>query len=281
MRHFILLFFLIVFSIGCQNLPTKVVSQDPRIADGKAAEKMIQSAAVILDARPAFEFNLAHVPGAINVRWEDFTQGNARARGLLEKDSFALARRLALIGIDPDTKVLVLGKGLQGSGEEGRIAWTLNFLGVHDVRTFLYTSFRQMNTVREAPAVQNKSYWKPQLNQIMDISLQDFKAEIQSKNSPSVILDVRSAGEFGLRNFSQFKNIQAAVINMPWQDFFDEKGLPRKSLVETLAQKNLNHESRLLVVSQDGVQSGAVTYALHALGFKRASNFSGGYQVWK
>lgn len=248
---------------------------------GLTAESLLKGQPVILDARPAFEFNLAHVPGAINVRWEDFSQQNPKSRGLLQKDLFALARRLALIGIDPATKVLVLGKGPQGSGEEGRIAWTLKVLGVREVYTLWHTAYREMNTVKEAPMPQNKAYWKPDVVESLYVELQEFKAQTSLKQSGVVILDVRPAEEFALRNFSQIKNVKSAVVNIPWQDFFGDKGLPRKEVEVVLAQKGLTKNSRILVVSNHGVRSGAVTYALTTLGFTGVSNFAGGYELWK
>src|SRR5690349_21817188 len=137
----VLAFIAVLIFGGCQVKPTKVVTQEPVMSEGQFAESLMKDKPVLLDVRPAFEFNLAHVPGAINVRWEDFSQSNPQSRGLLDNDLFSLARRLSLVGIDPDTKVIVLGKGPQGTGEEGRVAWTLKVLGVKDVYTMLHTQY--------------------------------------------------------------------------------------------------------------------------------------------
>ncbi len=283
---------------GCQQKQTKVTSQEAVIGESITAEKLMKQKPVILDVRPSFEFNLAHVPGAINVRWEDFSRPEAKNRGLLQNDLFALARRLSLIGIDPETKVVVLGKGREGNGEEGRVAWTLKVLGVQQVYTLLHTSYRQLNP-REIPApVKNKPYWKPQVDEDLTVHLAEFRAYATGKVDKTnfsprygykpieavenlVILDVRSSQEFAQRNLSQFKDVKAKVVSMEWRELFDAANLPSKKAVELLAAKGVLKNNIIFVISNHGVRSGAATYALQYLGFGRVSNFSGGYEQWK
>lgn len=279
-------YLLMIFLIGltaCQMKPTKVMVQEPLMGENVTAEQLMKGSPVILDARPAFEFNLAHVPGSINVRWEDFSQQNAKSRGLLQNDLFAIARRLSLVGVDPSTPVVVLGKGAQGSGEEGRVAWTLKVLGVKNVYTLVHTSYREMNTNpnREVPPVQNKPYWKPEVAEGLETPLKVFKAEVTQKDKPVVVLDVRSSQEFALRNLSMEKSVKAQVVNIEWREFFGDKGLPVKSIERALYEKNISKDSRILVISNHGVRSGAVVYALSFLGYKKATNFAGGYEQWK
>lgn len=281
MKFWILVFSTLVLMVGCQQKPTKIVTQEPVIGENITAEKLMKDNPIILDARPAFEFNLAHVPGAINVRWEDFSQQNPKSRGLLQADLFSLARRMSLIGIDPQTKVLVLGKGPQGAGEEGRIAWTLKVLGVKEVYTLLHTSYREMNPTKEAPLIQNKPYWKPDAAENLTTDFKDFKAMVSKAENALVVIDVRSPQEFALRNLSQVKDVQVPVINIEWSEFFSEKGLPDKKVERALFEKNISKDTRVLILSNHGVRSGAVTYALNFLGYKKASNFAGGYEQWK
>ncbi|KHD88144.1 MAG: ABC transporter ATP-binding protein [Bdellovibrio sp. ArHS] len=281
MKNIFLLFAAVILFGGCQQKPTKVVSEEPVVGETLTAEKLIKGNPVLLDARPPFEFNLMHVPGAINVRWEDFSSQSPKSRGLLQGDLFALARRLSLIGVDPDTKVLVLGKGTQGMGEEGRIAWTLKVLGVKEVYTVLHTSYREMNTTREVPPVQNKPYWKPQVQEQLAVDFKTFKNQALSGGNALVILDVRSSQEFALRNLGQDQEIKTPVLNVHWTEFFDDKGLPAKKAERVLSEQNISKDTRILVLSNHGVRSGAVTYALQYLGYKKTANFAGGYEQWK
>jgi thiosulfate/3-mercaptopyruvate sulfurtransferase len=280
MKYFALLSALFLF-LGCQQKPTKIVTQEPVIGETLTADRLMRGQPVILDVRPALEFNLFHVPGAVNVRWEDFSQQNPNSRGLLQTDLFALARRLALIGVSPDTKVLVLGKGGSGMGEEGRIAWTLQVLGVKDVYTLLHTSYREMNTTKEAPLVQNKPYWKPEVVDSLMVDFKEFKKLTGEAERSLIILDVRSPQEFAMHNISQAPGVKAAVLNLEWKDFFDDKGLPNKEAEFVLTKRNIHKDARIVTISNHGVRSGAVSYALRFLGYTKAQNFAGGYEQWK
>lgn len=273
----------LVAVVSCQVKPTKVTVQEPVMGGNVTVEQLVKANTVILDARPAFEFNLAHVPGSINVRWEDFSQQNPKSRGLLQSDLFSVARRLSLIGVDPTTPVVVLGKGPKGAGEEGRVAWTLKVLGVKNVYTLVHTSYREMNTNpnKQAPPVQNKPYWKPEVAENLDTTFKLFKAEVTQSQNPVFVLDVRSSQEFSLRNLAMDKNVKGTVLNLEWQEFFAESGLPSKKIERVLYEKNIAKDSRILVLSNHGVRSGAVVYALEYLGYKKATNFAGGYEQWK
>lgn len=280
MKNLVAIIFAMLFVTSCQQKPTKVVAQEAVIGSTLTAENLIKQKAVILDARAPFEFNISHVPGAINVQWEDFSQPNSIYKGLLQNDLFALARRLALIGIDPETKVVVLGKGSQGQGEEGRIAWTLNVLGVRDVYTLHHNSYREMNVTKEAPPVENKPYWKPQVQEPLMVTFKVFKQLATNKDSGIVLIDVRSSQEFELHNIPR-KSIKARLINIEWKQFFDEKGLPDKQVETKLSALSIAKDSKIVVLSNHGVRSGAATYALTFLGYTKASNFAGGYEQWK
>ncbi|MDG0816209.1 sulfurtransferase [Bdellovibrio svalbardensis] len=319
MRSLVLLLAVVGLFAGCQYVPTKVVSQEPVIPGTMTAEKIMADNPVILDVRSPFEFNLSHVPGAINVRWEDFSQQDPRYRGLLQTDLFAMARRLSLIGIDLDSKVVVLGKGRQGGGEEGRVAWTLQVLGVREVYTLMHTSYRAINPKEGPPPVKNKPYWKPVVDESMMISFENFKAYATQQLPPMkyssrarskslgglppgatdmpvaslfgmnfndaknkvIILDVRGSQEFALQNLTQQKDVKASVVNIEWREFFNDKDLPAKEVEKLLAAKGITKDKIVMVISNHGVRSAAVTYALRGLGYRQSVNYAGGYEQWK
>ncbi len=272
---------------ACQQKPTQITVQPPiltessQVATKNWLQQLLLEEPVILDTRSAFDFNLSHVPSAINVRWEDFSQQDPHSRGVLETDHFALARRLALIGIDPDTKVLILGKAHEGNGEEGRVAWTLKYLGIHHVFTMNNKELRALR-VQDMPLAQNKSYWKPEEDESLVVDFANFKKKaLATPALPDyVILDARSAAQFGTENMRQKKGLTASVVNLSWKEFFNDKGFVNEAVVEKLKQFKIGPETQIDVISNNGLESGAVTYALRTLGFKKSANFSGGYEQW-
>ncbi len=264
--------------IGCQQMPTKVTVEEPLQAYTVTAEDLKKSNSVIIDARPAFEYNMAHAPGAINIAWQDFSQQDARVKGVLQTDTFSLARRLALIGIDPETPVIVLGKGAGGHGEEGRVAWTMKYLGVKHVYTLNVSAYREQNNnpYKQAPPVKNKPYWKPMLDDGMNIDLKTFKEKVSEQ---TVVVDVRSSNEFSLPQVVRQKWKTTKVYNLPWSDFFKKNGLVDSAVLARFKELGIQKNDEIILISNQGVRSGSVSYALKELGFQKPRNFSGGYNL--
>ena len=158
---------LLGFLAGCATQPTKTGEGaerkfKPSAAGEKAAEEIaITEQMIVIDSRAPFEFSLSHIPRAINIQWTEFTQQEPSTRGVLLRDRFDLTRRLARIGISPTSEVLVVGNGTQGKGEEGRIAWTLAYLGVEKVKSAPMAYFKGHLTNSESPPPQPVNLWKP------------------------------------------------------------------------------------------------------------------------
>lgn len=322
-KYVYLLSVIFLFTISCQQKPTVVTSEAPIMNEASSAsvqkwlQSLLKEEPVILDVRSTFDFNLSHVPSAVNVRWEDFAQQDPHSRGVLDPDLFALARRLALVGVSPDSKVLVLGKGLQGQGEEGRVAWTLRVLGVKNIYTLNHTELRSLR-VQETPSVQNKPMWKPEVDETLMVDVKVFKNMVtgsiprrafssksrqQALQLPAgaankistanimglsmeealkklVVIDARSAELFSTENLKQKKNVVVPVVNIPWKHFYSERGIVSEAAVAKLTENKIDKDSVIFVISNQGLESGAVTFALRSLGYSRSANFAGGYEQW-
>lgn len=285
MKVFFVAVSFVLILVGCQTVPTptKVVEQAPVQTGVKSLKEILKESPTILDVRSAFEFNANHVPGAINVRWEDFSQNDPKSRGLLQTDLFAVARRLSLIGVDPDTTVIVLGKGSEGAGEEGRVAWTLKVLGVKKVMTVNVSEIRGAFP-REVPMTQNKPYWKPQIDESLWVDIKTFKSVMKAGQEKAslvtrpVVIDVRTSQEFSLQAPNKKVFAEVPVQNLVWTEFFTDKGAPATAVLAKLAEKGISATNTVYVISNHGVRSAAVTYALRELGLRDVTNVPGGYE---
>ncbi|PIS10795.1 MAG: ABC transporter ATP-binding protein [Bdellovibrio sp. CG10_big_fil_rev_8_21_14_0_10_47_8] len=277
-----LLFLCLGFFMACQQKPTKVFETVPTKAHENGEEIKITENTVILDARPAFDYAVAHLNGALNVRPEDFTQKEMPFIGLLEKDLFYHARRLARMGIGPETPVVVVGRGPMGIGEEGRVAWTLRYMGVRHVQFVAIDYFELPLTTVEAPPRASVPMWKPELDESLIVDRTQFiKESIKAKGyaDPPVVIDVRPVKEYlGKVRSPYFRTSpDIGAINIPWDEFFDSKGLPNAGIRKKLEEVHITAEKKILVIANIGIESAAVTLALRDLGYHRAANFAGGY----
>lgn len=276
--------FLFLFVVaGCKQLPTRVYeTQERQNKNSQSNPALLTENTVIVDARPAFDYSVAHLNGSIPLRPEDFNQREEKFKGYLDPDHFTLTRRLARLGISPETSVVVVGRGLQGRGEEGRVAWTLKRLGVRNVRFASIDNFSIPLGAAEAPPRSPTVMWKPQGDESLEVSRKDFIQEtMKPRAGPDsvVIVDVRPSEEY----LGKVSSARAptppdiGAINVPWKDFFLQNGTVNEKIKERLQSIGISPERKIFVISQDGIESAAVTLALRELGFLKASNFSGGY----
>lgn len=291
-----LLFAFLITLASCAQKPTKALSESPVVARKEAQKVKITGQTVILDVRAPFDFNMAHIPGSVNVAWEDFSRRAPDDRGLIEKDLHPIARRLALIGIDPQTPVLVVGKGLQGKGEEGRVAWTLESLGIQNVQLANVEDFRER---RESQELKNKSFWTPKLDESMFISWGELRKKIENvayfptkartkslgpaslprKDENFVVIDVRSKEEYSIDNLYKRTPRMFRFENIEWREFLTENLDPNPAIMKILNEKGITQMTEIEVISNHGVRSGAVTWVLQELGYKKTRNFAAGYEA--
>lgn len=265
---------------GCQLAPTKVSSHrefTPSDLEKKSAQPLQVEGSVLIDARSAFEYNLAHVPGSYNMQWEDFAQTWSTTPGLLKPETQKLCDRLALFGINPASHVIVIGHGLQGAGEEGRLAWTLYYLGVSDVQFVAIEHFHSQLTQQDSDPAKNAPYWKPQLHSDVLVDYKEFYRQLaeasKSKARSIRVIDVRTPAEY-LKNSP---NIELGAFNIDWHEFLTKDGRPRFKIASQLTASGIHKDDPIFVISNRGVRSAMVTMVLRMMGFSRAANFAGGY----
>lgn len=302
----------LVLIAGCAQQPTKLIeSKTPQFqlkTKLDEARTQIQSGTVILDTRPPLEFHANKVPGSILVEWKDFTLKNSGAEGVLDKDPVNITRRLALWGINQDSKVIVLGKRNDVDSEQaalfGRVAWMLREVGVKNVKTFNYELFK-----REVPGLneavpENKPLWMPIGEGKTEISFDEFQRMIypfnykfhfytlkskdekeglrvgRIKNAKIHFLDVRSDKEFHSESLKTWDET-FPLTHIEWTQFYTNDGILNLLAKEKLEALGIHPSDMLVVISNHGVRSGAAVFALQELGYTEAKNFSGGYAYLK
>ncbi len=286
MKNLILILISMIFWLGCQQTPTKVFQSVPTQVKGSetksGGEIQVKDTTVLIDARPAFDYSVAHLNGAINLKPDDFTQRESPLLGYLEKDTFSIARYLARKGISPETPVVVVGRGLQGNGEEGRVAWTLKYLGVKDVKFASIDYFSMPLTTAEAPPKAAVPIWKPEIDETLLVDRTHFVTEMMKPRMDEhglVIIDVRPVEEYLGKVSSKDTKPPPDIgaINIPWTEFFARNGLVQETIKSKLQTQGITEDRKIMVIANKGIESAAVTMALRQLGYSKATNYAGGY----
>jgi 3-mercaptopyruvate sulfurtransferase SseA len=247
---------------------------------------------IVVDARISFDYSMSHIPHSVSLQWADFTEPEKDQKGVIQGDHFAVTRRLARYGIGPDVPVVVVGHGLKGEGEEGRIAWTLTYLGVKKVQFADIDSLgvHQTNVTDENPP-KSVPIWKPAEVESLNVARAELQ-NVMNKNGVNQpipppgggqpvlyrIIDVRSEsaylGKTGLGVTRKIPDMGA--INIPWKNFFTESLRPDFTILKKLAHVGISPENRIIVIDENGISSAAVTMVLRAMDFPQAGNYAGG-----
>lgn len=287
MRNIIFaVFTVLLVLIGCQTLPPTQVTETrsfdiQQLVQKTRREIRLDEQTVIIDARTPFDYAMAHVPNSINLRWEDFSQLTGRAPGLLRPDLDRMAHRLALYGVLPETPVVIVGYGREGAGEEGRLAWTLYYLGVKDIQFVSINYFSSSLTSIESSPRVNAPVWKANpLPTILTDRKEVLQAlKLEEGKSKTHIIDVRTEREYFSKSGlgEPYSTPDLGAINIDWREFLDENGRPDRAMRSRLSGIGIRPQDRILLISQKGVRSGAVTMALLSIGFYNVANYAGGY----
>lgn len=270
---------------GCQLAPTRVIETNDRAVQqlvNKSKSKIqITENTQIIDVRSNFDFSVIHLPKSVNLNWRDFAQLQPPAPGRLIQDTSTIVRRLALKGLHPSKPTVVLGQALEGEGEEGRIAWMLFYLGFEDVQTGNIDLFEGQMTNVENPPLPNVPRWVPDLREGVNISRDEFLGALASrtKGQKVHVIDARTKAEyFNKKGFGEaYSTPDLQAINIEWKEFFTPDGRVNQSMRDQLVGVGVQPGDVVIAISNQGLRSGAVTYALLSLGFTRATNYTGGY----
>jgi len=130
--------FLLIGIWGCNDSSTKTKvnpTVDPSIKGypngGLLAkqEHLFDAGVVIVDARSAEAYNAGHIPGAISMPWQQFSDSGLNLKPVPELETM-----LGAAGIKRDTWMIIYDDTTASWGAAGRLFWMLEYLGCPNVR---------------------------------------------------------------------------------------------------------------------------------------------------
>lgn len=249
------------------------------VVSGTEAADLIAQGATVLDARGRWVRR--PFPGAIQVRWQDFSPTRAEMRGTLLDDE-QLGAQLRSLGVSNNKPVVVFGNLPGGWGEEGRIVWMLRSLG-HTQAVMVdggVEALRATDVVVPTVAptlgdfvVKRDSRWS--------IEKEELRSQLNSDNL--VIIDTREPREFnGATPYGEQRGGHIpGAISLYFKTLLDNEGklLPEQALLEQFASLGLTSDKTIVVYCTGGIRSGWLAAVLVSMGFD-AKNYAGSMWEW-
>jgi sterol desaturase/sphingolipid hydroxylase (fatty acid hydroxylase superfamily)/3-mercaptopyruvate sulfurtransferase SseA len=252
------------------------------VVDPAAAEALIESGALVLDARAPALKQKEPLPGAVRVVWQTFSEPDLPLKGRLLGDDAVLTRLLQAYGVSAGVPVVVLGDPLEGRGEDGRIAWMLRYLG-HDAAVIVDGGLPALRALglREIRPRSGVGDFVVHRRPELIVTRDELVAALGRPGV--VVLDTREAREYaGEMPFGESRGGHVPGARHIWfRDLLTADGtlLPRDRLQAKLAALGVAETSEVIVYCTGGVRSGWVTAVLNDRGVN-ARNFAGSMWDW-
>lgn len=253
------------------------------------AVSLIEEGATILDARERADFEKAHIPGAKNLPWQLFVEGQASG-ALVDSDEHHQTV-LQNAGISAQRPALIYGNwSATGAwGEEGRLFWTLEYFDhprVYILEGGLRAWERAERPIEKGAAPKDSAEpgdFEIRRQPSRRTSTAELAQSLSSTKAP-IILDSRERAEFE----GQVKYGESRAGHIPgarhldWRDLFDEGGDLRAAddLRRVLASFGATSTSPVVAYCTGGIRSGFVYAVLRHLGFEKVQNYDASMWDW-
>ena len=232
------------------------------------------SAITILDAREAAPYAAGHLPGAARADWT-ITREAMLIGGLLDTPK-KVAARFSALGVDDTRPVLVCGGARAGWGEEGRIAWTLRYLGHRGVALLDggCSALKSRGWTERAPPARSGKF-----TPVVDKRLRARIDEV-ARAQP---LDVRRREEFdGATPYFEARGGHIPnAKHLHFKALLNDEGQARtREEIKALLEKaGVDAAMPIVAYCTGGVRSAMATEILRARGFD-VRNYDGSFWEW-
>ena len=261
----------------------------PLLIDTETLEQNLgRPGLVILDVRgkAAYAFG-GHIPGAVHSTWHDYSDPNAVAKGLLNPNLSAIEQKIRALGISQDTDVVIYSNPFDNWGDEGRMFWMLEYLGLDKLRIldggwvkWVAEKRRYEHGVNNPQAGTFKAAPRPDR-----IAMKDELKQIVKRPHPEMmLLDARSLEEYVGKEIAGIPrpgHIPSAV-NVPWNGFLNPDATLKDthSIKASLEERGLHQGQEVVCYCTGGVRSAWVYFVLRVVGYPRVRNYPGSWWEW-
>jgi thiosulfate/3-mercaptopyruvate sulfurtransferase len=261
----------------------------PLLIDTETLEQNLgRPGLVIVDVRgkAAYAYG-GHIPGAVHSTWHDYSDPNAVAKGLLNPDLSSIEQKITTLGISQDTDVVIYSNPFDNWGDEGRMFWMLEYLGLDKVRVldggwvkWVAEKRRYEHGVNSPQPGTFKASPRPDR-----IAMKDELKQIVKRPHPEILLlDARSLEEYVGKEIAGIPrpgHIPSAV-NVPWNGFLNPDATLKDptAIKAGLEEQGLHQGQEVVCYCTGGVRSAWVYFVLRVVGYPRVRNYPGSWWEW-
>lgn len=243
---------------------------------------------LILDARGEEAHQKGHIPGAIAVMWQEFSNmeggpGENPDWGTVLEPSI-LSEKLAQYGITKDKEIVVYTTSPDGWGEEGRIVWMLRRVGFENTK-MLDGGFDYW---KASGYEVSKDEVDPVAEELEELTLAATTnittEELSSKLNDLVIIDSREKSEYeGATKYGEARGGHIpTAINISFNSFLNKDGRLKNpgEIQDILEENGIKKEDEIVTYCTAGIRSAHMQIVLDMLGYENVKNYDASFYAW-
>jgi thiosulfate/3-mercaptopyruvate sulfurtransferase len=241
---------------------------------------------VILDARGEKAYKKGHIPGAINVTWQGFSNmtgvpGDAGWGTVLDAEE--LSKKLSAIGVTKDKDVVVYCD-TNGWGEDGRILWMLRMAGVENSVLldggWNYWEANGYEVSKEAITPASSDFEVSQLDMSTTIDTDALSKDLNKFK----VIDTRNKDEYdGAMKFGEARGGHIpGSINIPFQTLLNEDGRLKSGdeLEGIFKEAGIEKDDEIVTYCTAGIRSAHMQVIFKMMGYDKARNYDESFYRW-
>lgn len=242
---------------------------------------------IVLDARSKLEYDLEHLPDAVQAHWTEWSDVAVlqdAGTWAVVYDNDKLANIFASLGIDGSKPVVVYNDPLAGWGEEGRQLWSLRVAGIADsyILNGGLSAWKAKGYPVTADATEIKAVTPAVFKRNENIFAHtDYLIDNFERIS---LLDVREDDEFAaLKNYGEKALGRIPDARQIWfKDFYRADGtiLTPAEIRARIEQAGINTGQEIITYCTGGIRSGFAAIILKIAGYSKVRNYNASFSGW-
>jgi len=241
---------------------------------------------LILDARGADDYHAGHIPTSINTPWQQFARmgdepGTENWGVLLTEEE--LSERLSEIGMTEDLEVVIYTDP-NGWGEDGRIMWMLDMVGLTDVKLLDggWTAWE----AADGEVSDESTEPTPSEFEVTSMDLSTFAStDYLSENREDIkIIDTRTENEYdGAADFGELRGGHIpGASHLYFKEFFNDDSTLKSEdeMVKILDDLGIAKDDTIVTYCTAGIRSAHMTMILKMIGYEDVSNYDASIYEW-
>ena len=244
------------------------------------APHLAEEGVLILDARSADAYNAGHIPGAVSMPWQDFSDAGLNLKPVSELEAL-----LGAAGVNRDDSMIIYDDTTASWGAAGRLFWMFEYLGCENVRILDGGWDKWIADGNQPETIVNTRKAATFTAVVNDRIVVDKEHVADRFNDADfTLVDTRTDAEFnGWKLYGETRggHIPGAA-HLPYEKYYgdDKTILDYNTMKAQFDAKGVTANKEMVAYCTAGIRSAYAYFIARLMGFSNAANYDASIWDW-